>query len=86
MAHRIERQTKAYRKALSVELKRRRIEAGLSVNRLAEAAHLSQGMVSLIESDQRGPSVETLFRISVALGTTPDDILRPLADIGRETK
>lgn len=86
MAHRIERQTKAYRKALSQELKRLRIAAGLSVNRLAEDAHLSQAMISLIESDQRGPSVETLFRIALALGTTPDEILRAIVAAGRDVK
>ena len=39
----------------------------LSMERLAEKAGLSQGMISLVERDLRNPTIETLLRISEAL-------------------
>ena len=39
----------------------------LSMERLAEKAGLSQGMISLVERDLRNPTIETLLRIAEAL-------------------
>jgi transcriptional regulator with XRE-family HTH domain len=38
------------------------------MQRLAEIAGLSTSIVSLIERDQRTPSLDTLFRLADALG------------------
>ncbi|TAK95380.1 MAG: XRE family transcriptional regulator [Verrucomicrobia bacterium] len=38
------------------------------MTRLAEMAGLSQGMISLVEHEERNPSLDTLMRICVALG------------------
>ena len=40
---------------------------GVSMTRLAEMSGLSQGMISLVEHEQRNPSLETMLRISQAL-------------------
>ncbi len=48
-------------------LREKRKEQNISMTRLAEMSGLSQGMISLIESEQRNPSLETLLRISGAL-------------------
>lgn len=38
------------------------------MTRLAEMSGLSQGMISLVEHEQRNPTLETLLRITTALG------------------
>jgi transcriptional regulator with XRE-family HTH domain len=60
---------------LAGELRRRREEAGLSKNRLAERAGLSQQMVSYVEKSVCIPTTATLYRLAEALGTTPGVIL-----------
>ena len=44
-----------------------REERGFSQQEIAEASGLSTGMVGMLESGQRHPSLETLARLSVAL-------------------
>lgn len=39
----------------------------MSMTRLAEKAGLSQGMISLVEHEERNPSLDTVMRICVAL-------------------
>ena len=48
-------------------LRQEREQRGVSMTRLAEMAGLSQGMISLVEHEQRNPSLDTLLRICVAL-------------------
>ena len=48
-------------------LRREREGQGISMTRLAEMAGLSQGMISLVESEQRNPSLDTLMRMCLAL-------------------
>jgi transcriptional regulator with XRE-family HTH domain len=49
-------------------LRREREAAALSVSELARRAGVSKATVSLLESGQVGPSVETLWALGVALG------------------
>ena len=49
-------------------LKTERIKAGLSMNRLGEIAGLSQQAISYLERDMRDPSLDTLLRVSAAIG------------------
>lgn len=49
------------------ELRRRRLELGLSLRELAEAAELSTGFLSQLENDQVSPSLASLERICKAL-------------------
>ena len=48
-------------------LRQEREKQGLSMNRVAERAGLSQQMVSYVEREMRNPTLETLLRIAVAL-------------------
>jgi len=48
-------------------LRQERQRKDVSMTRLAETAGLSQGMISLIEHEERNPSLDTLVRICCAL-------------------
>ena len=48
-------------------LRQEREKRGLSMNRVAERAGLSQQMVSYVERGMRNPTLETLLRIAAAL-------------------
>lgn len=47
----------------------------MSMTRLAEKAGLSQGMISLVEHEERNPSLDTLMRICVALEIELSNVL-----------
>jgi transcriptional regulator with XRE-family HTH domain len=51
--------------ALIVRQERER--KGLSMTRVAEMSGLSQGMISLVEHEERNPSLDTLLRICCAM-------------------
>jgi transcriptional regulator with XRE-family HTH domain len=57
-------------------LKKERIRRGISMNRLAEKAGLSQSMVSLLERGMRTPTLDTLLRISAALNVDLSKLLK----------
>lgn len=42
---------------------------------LAEKLNVTQGMISMIESGDRNPSLEVLVRLANVLGVTVDDLL-----------
>ncbi|HWX17264.1 MAG TPA: helix-turn-helix transcriptional regulator [Chthoniobacterales bacterium] len=67
-------------RAISLEvvrlLKKERIRSGISMNRLAEKAGLSQSMVSLLERGMRTPTLDTLLRISAALNVDLSKLLK----------
>jgi transcriptional regulator with XRE-family HTH domain len=48
-------------------LRQERERKGLSMTRVAEMAGLSQGMISLVEHEERNPSLDTLLRICCAI-------------------
>jgi transcriptional regulator with XRE-family HTH domain len=56
-------------------LRAERQRRGLSMTALAERSGVSQPMISLLESGGRKPSLETLLRLSLALGVPPDQLL-----------
>jgi len=56
-------------------LRQEREQRGVSMTRLAEIAGLSQGMISLVEHEQRNPSLDTLLRICVALEINLSNVL-----------
>lgn len=62
--------------AVASELQRRRIEIGLSRNALAQKAGISVQSVSFIENGVNSPSLSTLLRITFALETTLEEVLR----------
>lgn len=64
-------------------LRQERERQKVSMTRLAEKAGLSQGMISLVEHDERNPSLDTLMRICIALGI---ELSTVLAQAEREAK
>lgn len=48
------------------------MEKGLTQEKLAEAAELSLAAVQKVEAGQSGARLETLIRIALALGVSPD--------------
>jgi transcriptional regulator with XRE-family HTH domain len=57
-------------------LRREREKRGLSMNRVAERAGLSQQMVSFVEREMRNPTLETLLRIAAAIEIDFIQVLR----------
>lgn len=57
-------------------LREERERQGLSMSAVAERAGLSQQMVSYVERGMRIPTLETLLRLSHALETDLDDVIR----------
>jgi transcriptional regulator with XRE-family HTH domain len=56
-------------------LRQEREKRGLSMNRVAERAGLSQQMVSYVERGMRNPTLETLLRIAAAMEMDLAEIL-----------
>jgi transcriptional regulator with XRE-family HTH domain len=57
-------------------LRQEREKRGLSMNAVAERAGLSQQMVSYVEREMRNPTLETLLRISAAIGIDFAKVMR----------
>lgn len=57
-------------------LRSERERQSLSMSAVAEKAGLSQQMVSYVERNMRGPTLETLLRLSAALDVDLVDLLR----------
>ncbi|MEI8196177.1 MAG: helix-turn-helix transcriptional regulator [Phycisphaerae bacterium] len=53
---------------LGDELRKARLAAGLTQEQLAFKAHVSRNYISLLELDEKSPTIETLDRICRALG------------------
>ncbi|CAB4558706.1 MAG: helix-turn-helix domain-containing protein [Actinomycetes bacterium] len=64
---------------LGAEIRRRRLDAGLTLVQLADLARLSQPFLSQIENERAQPSMDSLARIARALGTTPQSLFTPPA-------
>jgi transcriptional regulator with XRE-family HTH domain len=56
---------------LGEQIRKLRIERGISQVALAEAAELHRNMIGLLERGQRWPSLPALLRISRALNVRP---------------
>lgn len=57
-------------------LREEREKQGLSMNRLAEKAGLSQSFISLIENNKRSLGMDAYLRVTTALRLDPADLLR----------
>jgi CheY-like chemotaxis protein/DNA-binding XRE family transcriptional regulator len=58
------------KKGFGAELRRRRIESGISQERLAELADLHRTYISAVESGKRNLTLESIQRLAQALGAT----------------
>jgi transcriptional regulator with XRE-family HTH domain len=58
-------------------VRRIRLEKGLTQERLAEASDLSQQYLSELERGVRNPTLKILAQIAGALGVQPTDLIAP---------
>ncbi|MCW2987691.1 MAG: putative transcriptional regulator [Solirubrobacterales bacterium] len=65
-------------KAFGARVRELRMEAGLTQERLAEAAGLHPTFISNVERGYRVPSVPTMLRLAVALAVAPSDLVDKL--------
>lgn len=65
----------ALTQAVAAGLRRERIRRGMSMNAVAERGGLSQQMVSYVERGLRNPTLDTLFRIAIALELDLADVI-----------
>ena len=59
-------------------LRRIRVDKGMSQEQLADAAGLHRTHISLIERDHRSVRLETLERLAIALDVEPSELIPPL--------
>lgn len=57
-------------------LRAERLKQNLSMTKMAERAGLSQQMVSYVERELRNPSLDSLLRMTGALGINLADVIR----------
>lgn len=65
------------RKLVGRNVRRIRIEKGLTQEQLAERAGVSQFYISLLETGGRNPTVVSLWELSQALGVSHVDLVLP---------
>ena len=63
------------KKKIEVRISQLRMKAGMTQAKLAEKADLSVDSISRIERGDRAPSLESLEKISEALGIEPAELL-----------
>lgn len=64
------------KQALSVNIKRIRLEQGISQEKLALKANIDRSYMSELERQLANPSIEALLKIANALGVTPSELLK----------
>ena len=60
---------------LGIEIRKARLAAGLTQEELAFKADISRNYVSLLELDEKSPTVQVLMRICRALGVKASRII-----------
>lgn len=73
------------RKLVGRNFARLRAAANLTQEEVAERADISQQYISGLERGLRNPSVETIFRISQALGVSHIELVKPDAPAVKES-
>lgn len=56
-------------------LRRKREAVGISQEDLAEHAEVDRSYISILERGLKSPTIETLERICIALGTLPERVI-----------
>ena len=67
-------------------LRAEREKRGLSMNAVAERSGLSQSMVSLVEREERNPTLDTLLRMATALEIDHADVIVRAQRATKKTK
>ncbi len=65
------------RKIVGANVKRFRLELGLTQEQFAERSGFAQQYVSSLENGRRNPTMVTVYELATALGVSPVDLLRP---------
>jgi transcriptional regulator with XRE-family HTH domain len=65
------------RKLVGRNVKRARMETGLTQEQFAEKSGFSQQYISGLEAGLRNPTIVTVYEIARALGVSHLDLLRP---------
>ncbi len=68
-------------KGFGAEIKRRRIQLGISQEKLAERASLHRTYVSDVEAGKRNPSLASIQRLTLALGASLGAIFASVEDV-----
>src|SRR5690349_4011128 len=68
-------------KGFGAEVKRRRIQLGISQEKLAERANLHRTYVSDVEAGKRNPSLASIQRLTLALGASLGAIFASVEDV-----
>ncbi|MBM3862407.1 MAG: helix-turn-helix transcriptional regulator [Verrucomicrobia bacterium] len=63
---------------LGEHIRKLRIETGFSQEALAERADIHRNFLGEIERGKKGMTLDTLFRLSRALGVTPQSIIKAI--------
>ena len=71
---------------LGEELRQRRLAAGLSQEQLADKAGIDRTYVSLLERDERIPTVNVLIGGCRAMGVRASDVIARIEDRYRVTR
>jgi transcriptional regulator with XRE-family HTH domain len=71
------------RKLVGDNLKRVRLEKGLTQEELAEVSGFTQQYLSTVESGRANPTIVTIYEIATSMGAQYLDLLRPPAKQGR---
>jgi transcriptional regulator with XRE-family HTH domain len=64
-------------------VRRFRLEKGLTQEKLTEDSGVSQQYISELERGARNPTIDTLAKIALALGVTTTDLFEPVPDASR---
>lgn len=67
-------------KAFGIVLRELRKEAGLTQEELGLDADLRRTFVSLLELGQQQPTIQTIFKLSLALNRKPSEIISRVED------
>lgn len=67
------------RDRFALNLRRARKTAGISQEELAERCELHRTEVSLLERGGREPRLGTLVKLAIALGTTPEALVKGIS-------
>lgn len=63
-------------KKLGNNLKRIRLEKGMSQGDICRATGMDRGYISRVESGQKNPTISNLEKIAKALKISPDELLK----------
>lgn len=72
------------RRLLGRNVRKRRIEAGLTQEQLSELSGFSQQYISDMERGLRNPTIVSLYELAQAIGTTPVVLITPDEEAGNE--